>query len=63
MGNPANDIPGRRQPPRADPVQPDKPFSGEKKDSPQAGSSGSEATTKRQKEQSDAALSNVRNDT
>ena len=52
------DIPGRKKPPRAEPIQPDRPVSGPTsdpaRDDPKAD------TVKRQKEQSDAALDNVR---
>lgn len=61
MGNPADDIPGRHKPARAEPDQPDKPFSGDKKERAQPDSESDSA--RRQKSQSDDALSNVRNDT
>lgn len=55
-------IPGRRQLPRAEPLQPDRPARGRQSDSPQVKSDETSAAEsfERRKEQGEAALSNVR---
>lgn len=47
------------KPPRADPIQPDKPGSGTSRESPPEGNDA-ERAVQRQKKQSDTALDNVR---
>lgn len=62
-----DDIPGQRKPPRAEPIQPDRPGRGvgSEDDSASKGGNGHDVGTdsdsaQRQKKQSDDALDNVR---
>lgn len=55
-----HDIPGRRTPRRAEPLQPDKPASGQDPQAEQSDSKDESDTAAKQKSQSEAALGNVR---